>query len=277
MSKLMRAPLAVVLSFALAPLILAAPRITFDRRVPAPHDLGKAEELALVNAIGDTVKVDAFVTRFVEHVSRSGKLRMRDARRVNTSRADAYLAVKNFTCNTQPRSAEGNAYDVDGNKVRKQFAWFDAVCMARIDVSAGKQQYSFSVKGEGTSPRVEKATDEEKNIALEQATRYAAVNAAEKITPRRVRESILLDEEAPAFEEGFARISVGQFGETRELWEQALQKEPRSAGLHYNLAALCEALGDPKTAEQHYVAAKRLAPDKDLYASEYKSFMRRKP
>lgn len=273
----MRVPLAVVLSLALAPLILAAPRITFDRRVPAPHDLGNAEELALVNAIGDTVKVDAFVTRFVEHVNRPGKLRMRDARHVNTSRADAYLAVKNFTCNTQTRSAERNAYDVDGNKVRKQFAWFDAICMARIDVSAGKQQFSFAVKGEGTSPRVEKVTDEEKNIALDQATRYAAVSAAEKITPRRVRESILLDEEAPAFEEGFARISVGQFDQAREAWEEVLRKDGRSAALHYNLGALCEALGDRKAAEQHYAAAKQLAPNKDLYASEYKSFLRRKP
>jgi tetratricopeptide (TPR) repeat protein len=273
----MRAPLALVLSFALAPLILAAPRITFDRRVAAPHDLGNAEELALVNAIGDTVQVDAFVLRFVEHVNRSGKLRMRDARRVNASRADAYLAVKNFTCDTQTRNAEGNAYDVDGNKVRRQFAWIDAVCMARIDVSAGKQQFSFAVKGEGTSPRVEKVTDEEKNIALDQATRYGAVSAAEKITPRRVRESIVLDEEAPAFEEGWARISVGQFDEAREAWEEALRKDARSAPLHYNLGAVCEALGDRKAAEQHYVAAKQLAPGEGLYSSEYKSFMRRKP
>ncbi|HJQ40333.1 MAG TPA: tetratricopeptide repeat protein [Thermoanaerobaculia bacterium] len=273
----MRVPLAVVLSFALAPSILAAPRITFDRSVAAPHDLGKAEEVAIINALGDTLHVDAFVTRFVEHASRSGRLRMRDARRALVGRADAYLVVKNYTCNTQTRSAEGNAYDVDGNKVRRQFTWFDAVCMARIDVSAGKQQFSFAVKGEGTSPRVEQVTDEEKNIALDQATRYAAVSAAEKITPRRVRESIVLDEEAPAFEEGWAHISVGQFEGAREVWEEALRKDVRSASLHYNLGALCEALGDRKAAEQHYVAAKQLAPGEGLYASEYKSFMRRKP
>jgi len=267
--------LAIALSFAAASLVLAAPRITFERHLPAPHDLGKAEELALVNAIGDTVKVEAFVRRFTEQVNRSGILRMRDARRAVNSKADAYLSVKAFTCDTRTRSAEGNAYDVDGNKIRRTFAWADALCTARIDVSAGKQQFSFAVKGEGTSPRVATVSDEEKNIALEQATRYAAVNAAERITPRRVRESIQLDDTAPAFEEGYASIDVGAFADAREVWELALRRDARSAALHYNLAAVCEALGDRKAAERHYIAARELAPHEGRYASELRSFLRR--
>ena len=275
--KLMRAPIAAVLSILAAPLVLAAPRITFERRLPAPHDLGGAEEIALVHAIGDNVKVEAFLARFIEQANRSGELRMHDARRARSTKADAYLSVKTFTCITREGAAEGNAYDVDGKRIRRPFVWADATCTARIDVSAGKLNFSFAVKGEGTSPRVAEVTDEERNIALEQAARYAAVNAAERITPRRVRESILLDEEAPAFEEGFARIDVGAFGDAREAWERALRQEPRSAGVHYNLAAVYEALGDFAAAEQHYVAARTLEPKKERYASEYKSFMRRKP
>lgn len=276
--KLMRAPLAVVLSLLAAPMILAAPRISFDRSIPAPHDLGKAEELALVRAIGDTVKVDAFVDRFVEQVNRSGRLRMRDARRGGSgAKADAYLAIKTFTCDARNASAEGSSPDVDGNKSRRRLAWVDAICTARIDVAAGKQQFTYAVKGEGTSPRVAEATDEERNIALDQATRRAAVNAAERITPRRVRESIALDDEAPAFEEGFARIEAQQPEEARAIWEQALRQDARSGALHYNLAAVCEALGDPKAAEQHYLAARQLAPNEQRYASELKSFLRRKP
>lgn len=273
----MRAPIAVVLSLLAAPLILAAPRITFERRVPAPHDLGKSEQLALVNAIGDSPKVEDFIDRFVEQVNRSGALHIFDARLVKEPLAEAYFSVKSFTCDTRPGSAEGNAYDVDGNKVRKQFAWVDAICMARIHVVNGPQRFSFVVKGEGTSPRVAEVTAEERNIALDQATRYAAVNAAERITPRRVRESIALDEDAPAFEEGFARVEVGQFDEARAVWERALRQDVRSAALHYNLAAVSEALGDPKAAEQHYVAARQLAPNEERYASELKMFLRRKP
>jgi len=271
----MRAHIAVLLSFLVAPLILAAPRITFDRHLPAPHDLGGAEELALVHAIGDNPKIEAFVDRFIEQVNRSGKLRMRDARHGSSAKAQAYLSVKTFTCDTHTGNGEGGAYDVDGKRERRRFAWSDATCMARIDVAAGKENFSFSVKGEGTSPRVSEVTDEEKNIAFEQAARYAAVNAAERITPRRVRESILLDDDAPAFEEGFARIDVGAFDDAREIWERALKQDARSAALHYNLAAVCEALGDTTAAEQHYVTARQLAPKEDLYASELKAFQRR--
>ena len=37
--------------------------------------------------------------------------------------------------------------------------------------------------------------------------------------------------------------------EARAHWEAALRQQPRSAPLHFNLAAVCEALGDRKAAE----------------------------
>src|SRR5688572_12942132 len=118
--ELMRAPFAVVLVLAASPIALAAPRITFDRHIPAPHDLGAAEEVALVRAIGDNLKVETFLARFVEQVNRSGRLRMRDARQESEKErraADAFLSVKSFTCDQRTGGAEGNAYDVDGKKV----------------------------------------------------------------------------------------------------------------------------------------------------------------
>jgi len=274
----MRVSLAVVLCLAASPLALAAPRITFDRHIAAPHDLGDAEEVALVHAIGDSSKVEAFIARFVEQVNRSGRLRMRDARQEsekNRTRADALLSVKSFTCDQRTGGAEGNAYDVDGKRVKRRFVWVDSTCMARVDVAVGRQRSSFYVKGDGTSPRVLDLTDEERNIALEQAARYAAVDAAERITPRRVRESILLDDTAPAFDEGFARVDVGEYADARKIWERALAGAPRSPALHFNLAAVCEALGDRKEAELHYVAARQLAPSEGRYVSELRSFLRR--
>lgn len=274
----MRAPFAVVLVLVASPIALAAPRITFDRHIPAPHDLGAAEEVALVQAIGDNLKVETFLTRFVEQVNRSGRLRMRDARLESEKErraADAFLSVKSFTCDQRSGGAEGNAYDVDGRKVRRRFVWVDSTCMARVDVAVGRQRSSFYVKGDGTSPRVLELTDEERNIALEQAARYAAIDAADRITPRRVRESILLDETAPAFDDGFARIDVGEYADARKIWERALRDTPRSPALHFNLAAVCEALGDRKEAELHYVAARQLAPAEGRYMSELRSFLRR--
>ena len=273
----MRAPIAaLMLCLCTAASAMAAPRLTFERRLPAPHDLGGAEDVAVVFAIGDHVKVDAFIDHFVHQVNRSGVLRAEDARTIREPRADARLSVKTFTCETRDGGGEGGAYDVDGKRIRRKHAFADAMCMARIDVVMGKARSSFYVKGEGTSPRVDEVTDEERNIALEQASRYAAVAAAERITPRRVRESIPLDETAPAFEEGYALVDIQRFADARKLWERALQRDARSAPLRYNLGAVCEALGDLEAAERHYTAAKQLAPAAERYASELRSFQRRK-
>jgi tetratricopeptide (TPR) repeat protein len=259
------------------PLVLAlSPRITFDRILPPPHDLGKAEEIALVHAIGDTAAIDAFVDNFVDQVNHSGVLRMRDARRA-TGPADAYLAVKSFTCQTFPREGEGTAHDQDGNKIKRKQFWIDAICTARVEVMAAdmKRVSAFASRGEGMSPRVETITDEEKDIAVSQAAHYAAVDAAAHITPRRVREVIPLDDTAPAFGEGMSLIDAGRLEDARARWEAALKTQPRNAALHFNLAAICEALGDRKAADGHYVAAHELAPKEERFAAGWRAFQRR--
>jgi Flp pilus assembly protein TadD len=153
--------------------------------------------------------------------------------------------------------------------------WVDARCVARIDVDVKGHRSSYYVKGEGTSPRVEELTNEEREIASEQATRYAAFDAAERLKPRRVRESIPLDDAAPAFEAGMQLIELDRFADARAVWERALRQQPRSAPLRYNLGAVCEALGDPKAAELHYRTARDLAPEEKRYAIELRMFARR--
>lgn len=274
--ELMRTPIAALaLCLGIAPSILGAPRIVFERVLAAPHDLGGAEQLVIVQAIGDHAQVETFVQRFADQVNRSNFLQVRDVRGEREARADAELAVKTFTCQTATAEGEGSKYDVDGKRVKRRHVWVDAACFARIDVRAGKQRSSFYAKGEGTSPRVEEITDDIRKIALEQAAKYAAVSAAERITPRRVRESILLDETAPAFGEGMAMIDSNRLGDARALWQQELRKQPRSAALHYNLAAVYEALGDRNAAEHHYTTARSLAPGEARYAGELKLFRMR--
>ncbi|HEU4888664.1 MAG TPA: DUF6340 family protein [Thermoanaerobaculia bacterium] len=255
-----------------------APRIVFERVMPAAHDLGSARDVAIVEAASTDPQIETFVDQLIHHVNRSGVLTLRDMR-TGTGPADAHLNIETFRCETAVRETEGAVRDVDGKRVRQRMFQIDAVCGARIEVLSRflKPVSTYFAKGEGTSRRLEAVTDEERENALTDAARYAAIDAAERITPRRVRESISLDESAPAFAEGMAMIEAGRLAEARAIWQRAMQTQARSAALRFNLAAVSEALGDRRAAELHYNAARQLAPAEPRYASELKLFARRRP
>ena len=284
----MRSGPALFLSVFMATAAFAAqPRITFVRTIPAAHDLGKTDEVALISAIGDTEAIELLVEDVVDEINKSGTLRMYDARSqrlamladaVKKVDVGAFLAVRAFTCTSDEKSGLGGTHDVDGKRVLRSEKWIESKCTARVEVlRADGVRSSFAIKGEGASSHVSNVSDEERDDALHHAARFAALDAAEKITPRRVRESVPLDDAAPAFEEGFSMIESGRLEEARAIWESEMRRQPRAAALHFNLAALCEALGDRKAAEQHYVAAGQLAPQEKRYAHEYRSFVRRTP
>jgi tetratricopeptide (TPR) repeat protein len=267
----------VHLSFALA-MALQAAHLTFVRTVPPPYDLAPAQRLAVIYAIGDSDKVTTFVQQFVEYVARGGALRIENAVENNAALktlrrehpADAYIGVSVFTCSAVERSAEGSERDVDGSRVRRMHMWIDAGCQARLDVrrADGRRLFTFNARGEGTSPRAVTLTAEERDVAYEQAARYAALNAAEMITPRFARETIELDETAPAFEEGLAMIHADRLEDARAIWEASLRQHRDSAPLHYNLGAIAEALGDVKAANEHFQSAVRLSPRERRYRTE---------
>ena len=280
--------------FLAATTLLAAPRITFVRRVPAAHDLAPAERIAVIYAIGDNDNVLTFVERFVDNVARSGTLRIInavennhhyaaaiDAAALKALRhdhpAEAYLGVNVFTCSGTERTAEGSERDVDGGRVRKMHHWIDATCSARVDVfgADGRKLFAYRVRGEGTSPRAELLSADEKDVAYEQAARYAANVAAEEIVPRTVRESIELDDSAPAFDEGMAMIDAGKLNDARAIWEAALRRHRDSAALSFNLGALSEASGDLEAARGYFQAAVKLSPKQPRYKSELQLFQRR--
>jgi tetratricopeptide (TPR) repeat protein len=282
----MRSGPALFLSLFLSTVAYAAgPRVTFERLVPAPHDLHGAQEVAVIGAIGDTLNVELLVEHFVEQTNRAGTLRIQDARdrrhamlaaALRKSQLDAFVAIRAFTCTSNERTGPGSTLDPDGKRIVRPMQWIEARCTARVEaLTADGVRSSFAVKGEASSPHVVQISDEEREDALQNAARFTAIDAAEKISPRRVRESIPLDETSPAFEEGYAMVEGGRFAEARAIWERELRRQPRAAALHFNLAAVCEALGDRKAAEQHYLAAGTLAPQEKRYTHEYKSFVRR--
>jgi len=263
-----------------------AARLTFDRTIPAPRSLGQVEDLVITYAIGDNDKIATFIDVFTDPTNREGMLRVVDPTTQEHStershrwrrppkyveqryRADAYLRIDAFRCQTTERSGLGSSYDVDGNRVHHIQRWSDAVCIAHIDALSKDRKRKLaevSVRGEGTSTRVARVTDEEHEVAIDQSARYAGIAAAQQITPRRVRESIDLIEDAPAFQEGMSFIESEQWNEARRVWETALQSARKSAALHFNLGAICEALGDYTTADRHYAEAEHLAPGVSRY------------
>jgi tetratricopeptide (TPR) repeat protein len=284
----MRSGPALFLSLALSTLAFAAPpRVTYERIVPAPYDLGQAEEVVLVGALGDTSSIEYFVEQFIEMSNRPRTLRVTDVRDrrlpfvLDTLRrnegADVYLAVRAFSCKSDERGGDGTVHDHDGKRIARREAWVETRCTGRLEVlTAAGTRASLGIKGQAESKHVAELSGDEREDALLHATRFAAIDAAEKITPRRVRESIALDETAPAFEEGMSLIAAGRLAEARALWESEMRRRPRIAPLHFNIAAVSEALGDRTAAEQHYVAARKLAPQEQRYSAEWKLFMRRK-
>lgn len=281
----------VVLATALVCLNVRAARITFERVVPAPHNIQGAQDLAVVSAIGDNESISTFLDVFIDQTNRSGTLRVYDAtslgvvsdaaaRRRLRRRfgAQLYVRVTTFTCVTERKSGQGRRPDSEGKPVYRQQLWIDCICRAQIDVvdpDSLRVISSFYARGEGTSPRVVELSDEESNTATDQAARYAAVAAAEEITPRRVRETITLDENAPSFTIAMSMIEAGRLEEARRIWDGAALRQPDSAPLHFDLAAVCEALGDIPSAREHYREAVRLASNESRYRIELEMFHRR--
>lgn len=272
----------------------AAPRIGFVRVVPPPHDLGAQSNIVLLYAIGDSDRIATFIDVFADHTGRELRFenaiehrqhivgnRIDDAALTALRRqhpADVYLGVNQFTCDVSDHAAEGSERDGNGDRVKRRHVWADATCSARIDIlagSTGRRSMSFSVRGEGTSPRVAELTAEERNIALDQAARYAAIEAQTMITPRKVRESIELDEAAPSFEEALAMIGAGRFDDARAIWEAALRRHQDSAALQYDLGAVCEAMGDLGAARDYYQRALRLSPTEQRYRRGLDLFRKR--
>lgn len=279
-----------LLLVAIAPCALALqPRITFIRTVPPPHDLAPAQQIAVIYAIGDTHKVNDFVQAFVDYINRSGMLRVENAVEANRHladfatlkkehRADLYLGINHFTCTSAEKSQEGSEHDVDGGRVKRTHHWIDVTCTARVDALSaadGKKTMSFTTRGEGTSPRSVHLSDDERDVAYLQAARYAAISAAEAITPRAVRESIELDDSAPAFDEAFSMITAQRYDDARAIWEAALRQHRDSAALRFNLGALSEAMRDFPAAQRYYEEAQRLQPESVRYRSELLLFRKR--
>jgi tetratricopeptide (TPR) repeat protein len=273
------------------------PRLTWVRTLPAPHSVGNgAETIAVLYKLSDSKEVDDFLDTMIEQVNHSGSLHAddatihgqhllgdgsnKDAEKVvrRDHPADAYAGIREFTCGLAEREGERSTHDADGARLKQKLVWVEANCHARVDLIDGRSMLkteSFYVRGQGASSRVTGLTDDEREQALHHAARAAAIAAAEQITPRRVRESVELDASAPDFDRAYALIGSERFAEARVLWEKALLRESTSAALHFNLALLCDAIGDAAAAQKHFGEAQRLDPASTRYRRANDAFRKR--
>lgn len=290
----MRIVIAVVLALMAVPLQASAPRVSFMRTIAPEHDPG-ASDVAVIYARGNRQEVDRFLEEWIGLVDSGRALTLADlavrsagpdpkadeavaARVRHSAPAGAYLGVDKLACTSVERSGESSAHDVDGRRFWRKTTWVEASCIADISVltSQGLQRVdAFTVRGEGTSPRKPEVDAESRALAIGSALRYAARSATDAIAPRRVRETVMLDESAPQFEDGVTFIETYQLDRARRIWEDAWRARPGSAAIRFNLGAVCEALGDIQAAGEHYRAATKMRPQEGRYAIEYEAFRRR--
>jgi hypothetical protein len=261
--------------------------------VAPPHDLGGARHLVFIYALGDSDRVRGFLDFFSSLLSRSdffavdditersqhffgakpGDPVFQDLRKHHP--AEVYLGVTLFTCDSVEKSSEGTARTESGRETVKRH-WTEARCSTRVDVIDGttlERLLSFHVRGDGTSVPSASPSDDDRDHALDEAARHTAIAAAEMITPRRVRESIELDDSAPGFDEANSWLDAGQLERARAVFETAVHTG--GAAAHFDLAAVCEALDDLGCAKRHYEEAQRLAPKEERFRSELRRFRRR--
>jgi tetratricopeptide (TPR) repeat protein len=281
---------------ALAPLALLAascgPQVAITHTIPAPHNLGPVKTLVLVEAQGVEGRQNAFVDSLAARTREAGFYEWADARQgrhrlaelregKRNERAerfrrkypgDVYVAVELFGGRAHERSEVVKEKEKDDkgeeHEVRKTKYWWAAECEARvemIDAGDGHELASFRVEGRHESYKTDSHHDYDQDSTEIAAARNAAYEAFRLFTPRRSKEAVDLDKKAPAAKEGIAAVENGRYDEARRLWEDALRTNPGSAGLHYNLGAVCEALGDRASARKHYKEAIRLDPSKKEY------------
>ena len=284
--------LAAAILLSAGKVLAASPRITFVRTLPATYSLAPAERLVVIYAIGDTEQVNAFVADFVDAVGRAGTYHIEDQAENNhhlliddaaiqrlrrEHPADAYIGVTAFTCSGTDHSAEGSERDSTGERVKRLHHWIDAACQGRVHVmdGNGRRIVSYTARGDGTSPRSTSLSDDERAVAYQQAAHQAAFSAAEAITPRKVRETIELDETAPSFDEGYAMVNSERLRDARAIWEGALQRHRGSAALRFDLGAVCEAEGDLRAARDYFAGAVKLSAGDKRYAREWELFRKR--
>ncbi len=256
-----------------------APKISFERRIPAPHNLGTVRKVVLVELHGSGDELRRFsdalfawqrgdTIEIVDGRSADANLRdmVGDASKIKalTTRwpdADAFLGVRVRGCNSQQQSGTTTEKDKDGTKHTVIEYWVTADCSAEyriVEAATARQIASAEATGKDESSRSKTLSDYLTSGTIAAAAADTAHNAYRSFAPRKDKQTLVLEKSAPSFKEGINQINANQYAAARSTWESALAASPNSAALHLNLAEICEVLGDRAAAKKHYEEAARL-------------------
>ena len=262
------------------------PAVTVTHLAPAPYNLGPARRLVLVEVGGSFLAEDRLAKSFLEQVAGGGVLSIQDAtgdhlRLAALGSGTAARDAKEFRRRWPADVYVGIASDLqsharferhkkktDDGEVEVVRHWVEAACEVRVrllDAADGHELASFSVSQGGESTHADEARSDMREEAEGRAIDSAVADAVSQFAPRRVEERIALDDKAPLAAEGVKLLEAGDLAAARKLWEGALEANPQSAPLRYNLGALCEALRDRRAARQYYEDAVRLNPAEPKY------------
>ena len=268
--------------------VSCGPSVTVRRLVPAPYNLGPAKRLVLVETVGPYAARSLVTSRFVSAVRAGGIFQIADAtgedirisqlgsgeaaREARAFRrdwpADVYVRLEVAELEARRRSETKKQKDRDGNEFETKRFWAEAVCelqVAMMDGRNGRDVATYRVHETRRSERKDSWNARLLEHATDAAADAAVAEAVDQFTPRRVDESLSLDEKAPLAEEGIRLIEAGDPRGARHLWEKALEAHPEDARLYYNLGAVSEAVGDPRAAREYYEDAIRLNPSEENY------------
>gem|GEM_PF-3025342 len=263
------------------------PRISFTRIRPADTNLGSAVVIqvlefsgfhaALASAeLASSAEQEGFLSiRLPARFPASASSPFDVKSRPKISSADLLARAHVGDCTRKTGSSKRGS-DQNNTAAQAEY-WVDARCRVEVEIfdPAGASVTAFELSGSATSRHEAAVTADMEREAEDNALRRAGALAGARISPRKVTESIRLDKDAPRFDEAYRFIRGGDDAKAREIWNAVLRVEDRSAPLHYDLAAVCEALGDAATARSHYEAAIRLDPYERKYGESIEALDRR--
>lgn len=142
--------------------------------------------------------------------------------------------------------------------------WYVGSCSAELTVvdAAGEKLTTLEVEGRFETSRRDHAPE---GVAVQEQAYWSSVDdAARRMLDQAARKKLHVpvpfDTEAPLAAEGLAEVDAGRLAAALTLWQGALEANPSSAGLRFNLGAVQEALGDATAAKASYEEALRISP-----------------
>lgn len=276
-----------------------APGISLTRVRPAPHNLGAARRVAVLELVGPPEALGVVWAEMSQQIVGGGWFQLYaspPAMHTALLSVDPALEGVESTRPAVPVSADlfivahVTRWDYDearstektredGKEVHRHFRQGHAgtgLDVQLIDAATGRIVYSREVGASEYGPKYE-AGHGSTNPAdlLRRACAAAVGDFLGTVTPRTTVEKMVLDDSEKSLEEGVALCKSGQLEAAMRSFQRVLdESHATSAGATYNLGVLLEAQGEHAKAEERYRQAIGLQP-KDIYRDALDDLHRR--